>query len=178
MLGLLSKDMKEEHIYTSRRFSGKEMVEFKNLKLTLREYVDINEEKFDISHPLLYQHVLSTSSYVVGIDVVKTMSKNREGDAVFARFMTMYFMKKLSDQYEKKVGKLTSTQIGEKAGGKDHATALWGIKTVENVIFTNSKTDRRTAWFYTVHDKLQVQLSVSIDISLDEQPLEGYRAIN
>ena len=159
--------MKEENIYTTRRYSAREMILFKKSDLTLREFNAFYEDKFDIENPLLYQHILNLCSYVVDIDPILIISKNRKSEIVFARYMTMYFMKKLSDQYKEKVGKVSSTQLGEMIGGKDHATVLWGLKAVENVLFVGSKTDQRTAWVYSVHEKLQKQLGVSIDISIN-----------
>ena len=93
--------MKDEILFSNLRFTWKDMMDFKYKypNMVMSEFVDNKNDDFDIKHPYLYQHILSLCSNTVGVDVIKTMSKNREFDAVFARYMTMFFLRRLSDQY-------------------------------------------------------------------------------
>jgi chromosomal replication initiator protein len=47
--------------------------------------------------------------------------------------------RQIAHYFAKLMTKLTLDQIGEKLGERDHATTLWSIKTVNNLIDTNKK---------------------------------------
>jgi len=142
------------------------MLAFKRSAMTLSEYKRQKDEEFDIKDPYLYQHILNICCQVTGTDTIMALSKNRKIEVVFARFLTIFFMQKIVVILNKKKKKddppiyYTLTQLGEMIGGKSHADVIWGIKTVEGVIETNSPSDRRTAWFFNAKDKIETGLNI------------------
>ena len=147
----------------NRSFSAKEMLEFKHSNMTLGEYIRHIEGRLDINNPRLHNSILNLCSRVTGSDPIKTMSTNRDDDAVFARYMTMFFMKRLDQQGELK-RKFSLSRLGKVSGGKHHATVMWGIKTVENVIDVKDGNDVRTLWFYAALGKVENGLNLTLKI--------------
>ncbi len=79
-----------------------------------------------------------TIGYIIGV-VCESMlitqdeffSKTRKRNIVQARQLTMYFAKKYT--------KSSLISIGQECGGKDHATVIHALKTVENLIETDKQ---------------------------------------
>lgn len=63
------------------------------------------------------------------IDLQKLHANTRKREYVLPRQIAMYFCKKLT--------KLSFREIGENIGNKDHATVIFAIKTIKNLIETN-----------------------------------------
>lgn len=77
------------------------------------------------------EHIQKTvcDHYKIAAEVLK--SKTRKREIVQARQVAMYFSKSLT--------KYSLALIGQKIGGKDHATVLHACKTVNNLLDTNKK---------------------------------------
>jgi chromosomal replication initiation ATPase DnaA len=142
------------YVNSALTYTAKDMVAFKHSDsaTTLGEYTARKKKPRSIHDPLLPEHIMKVCSLVTGADTIKIMSRNRDMDAVFSRYLTMYFMKKANP-------KLSLRMLGEIVGGKDHATALWGLRAVEDVIEVNSPPDRRTKWYTEVYNRLKEEFS-------------------
>ena len=138
------------------------MLAFKYSSLTLSEYNTHRMTHLDLHDPLLYVAVLDVCSRVTGIDLIAALSSSTKAEPVFARFMTMWFMQKLSQQKHVKEH-YSLSKLGEMAGGKDHATALHGIRAVNDLIEVNEDGDRRLGWFRVAVRDLQDTLKVEIN---------------
>lgn len=64
-----------------------------------------------------------------GIEVDDIKKETRKREIVEARMQVILFLKEFTD--------LSLSGIGSKVGGKDHATVLHGIKTINNLCDTN-----------------------------------------
>jgi chromosomal replication initiator protein len=65
-----------------------------------------------------------------GITIENMLSKTHKRESVYPRYICMYFASKYT--------KLSSTVIGDHFG-KDHATCLHGVKTVNNLMETDKR---------------------------------------
>ncbi|MFH2032063.1 MAG: helix-turn-helix domain-containing protein [Bacteroidota bacterium] len=83
--------------------------------------------KETISIQKIFKHVCRLN----GIDIDIAQCKTRKREVVLPRQITHYFCKKLT--------KHTLDSIGNKVGGKDHATVLYSVNTVSNLIDTDKK---------------------------------------
>ncbi len=67
---------------------------------------------------------------VLNIDEKQIRSKKRTTEVVLARQLSMYFAKKYTN--------MTAKSIGKEIGNKDHATVLYSIKVIENLLETDN----------------------------------------
>jgi len=137
------------------------MLTFKHSDLTLSEYNTHKMPHLELHDPLLYVAVLNTCSQVTGIDTILAISSSRKAEAVFARFMTMWFMQKLDQQGHVKE-KYSLEKLGFFAGGKNHATAIHGIRFINDLIELNEERDRRLNWFKSAIKELEGSLKIKI----------------
>ena len=143
------------------RYTDKDMLAFKQSIMILSEFRERKKKKLILNDPLLHEGILVICSDATGANYIKTISRSRDMDAVFARYLTMFFMKKLKDQgHLKKHSSLA--QLGRMAGGKHHATTIWGIKTVEEVLEINSSADKRLSWFKTALNEIENRLHLTL----------------
>jgi chromosomal replication initiator protein len=79
---------------------------------------------------IFIDRIIRKVSYKTSVPEEKIRNNSqRNREYVEARQIVHYFARKMTQ--------LTYMQIGAIAGGKDHATVLYGCKTVENLIETN-----------------------------------------
>jgi len=143
------------------KYTEKDMLAFKHSSLTLSEYNTHRMETLELHDDNLYVAVLNVCSQVTGVDTIAALSSSRKPEAVFARFMTMWFMQKLSQQkYVKEQYSLA--KLGFFAGGKDHSTAYHGIRSINDLIEVNEDGDKRLNWFRTAIRDLEGGLKIKI----------------
>lgn len=143
------------------RYTDKDMLAFKYSGMLLGEFRKRKKKKLILNDPYLHEGILDICSDATGADYIKTISKCRREEAVFARYLTMFFMKRLEDQgHLKKHSSLA--QLGQMAGGKHHATAIWGIKTVKEVLEVNSQADKRLCWFKMALNQVENRLHITL----------------
>lgn len=81
--------------------------------------------------------IFVTVSNYFNIDPAVAVKKTRKREIVQVRQVSMYFAKKYT--------KCSLATIGNEYGGKDHATVLHAVKTVNNLIDTD-KRFKRQVW--------------------------------
>jgi chromosomal replication initiator protein len=119
------------------------------LKGVTIETIKLAEEGKFLAEPkkteFLVEHICNVVCKYFNIKQEIFQSKTQKREIVFARQIAFYFARKYT--------KLSLAKIGEKVGGKDHATVRHGIITVENLMETNKK------YFKTVkeiRDKIKI----------------------
>ena len=145
--------MKRIYLDPTLRFTAKEMLQFKHSQVSLGEF--IGKEDYNIFLDPDAPHIIfNICSRVTGAGMIKSLSRNRETDAVFARFMTMFFLKSIFDMELKK--------IGEVVGGRNHADVLHGIKMVNRIIDPTMPGCFRRNWFYLALGKIENRFSMKV----------------
>ena len=135
-------------------YSDKDMLafKFKYKKMLLSEYRRHAKKNVKITDPLFPEALLNICSQVTGSDYEQTLSRNKKQEAVFARFLVMYFLRILTE--------MTLESIGKAVGGRDHATVLWGVKTIREIADGSSGVrDSRRPWLIDAHKRVQVKLN-------------------
>lgn len=77
--------------------------------------------------------IISTVCNYLGLDPKTIVRANRRQELVFARQLSVYFIKQTYPHISLKT-------IGNYLGGRDHTTALHSIKTLRNLMETEEKT--------------------------------------
>ena len=114
----------------------------------------------------MYEYIEFIICYGEGITPDEVKIKTRKAEIVFARQLIMYFSMKF------KVG--TQGFIGNLTGGKDHATVIHSIKTINNYIETDKKKRFKIEYYEKLLGKvLDLELaSKTSDIKRVLKPLE------
>ena len=134
-------------------YTEKDMLlfKFKCKSMTLSEYRSQRKANIIIGDPLLPEALLNICSQVTGSDYEQTLSRNKKQEAVFARFLVMHFLRRLTG--------MSLEKIGQACGGRDHATVLWGLKTIKEIADGSSGArDYRRPWLFDAHKRVQNKL--------------------
>jgi len=99
--------------------------------------------------------ILKICSEATGAGIERVLSGDRKADAVFSRYLAMFFIKKLYRT-------LSLGTIGKMTGGMDHATVIHGIRAVENVADPKYHGDFRINWLNAAKIKIEAKLGRTI----------------
>ncbi len=80
---------------------------------------------------LTLEYIAAKVCYERGYIIADVMQETRMREIVLTRQICMYFARKLT--------KCSLTEIGRKYGKKDHATVLYSVRTVENLMDTEKR---------------------------------------
>ena len=149
-------------ILDEKIFTGQHMVDFKEFPGDLDEFIDANEILRDDIMPFW---ILNVCCHITGAKLSHALSSRRTRPAVFARFLTMYFLRTIW-------GKATSYRhIGSLLGGKGHADVIHGIKIVQNIEFQEHK-DMFKVWFLRAKSKVYDKYSPIYTPNFDTETVE------
>lgn len=96
------------------------------------------------------KRILSIITKETDTSIDDIISKTRKREVVQARQMYHHFMRKYT--------KLSLTRIGDMTGGREHATVLHSLKTVNNLV----ETDKSFAFmFYSIKSKIEGEININ-----------------
>lgn len=140
-------------------FNVKDLLGFKYKypNMTINEYVKhIKSDKLEADR-VLPSTIFELCCQTTGIDIILAMSPSRKTEAVFARQMAMFFIRKVRPG-------MSLAHIGEIIGGRDHATVWHSLHQVLNVIDPINPLDFRREWFVKAKNKIEYYLGRSMDV--------------
>ena len=102
--------------------------EFEYLKNYITKYLNRDTS----INPLTPTAIINIVYDEMKCDISLIGSKSRDSEAIVRpRQAAMYFLGRLT--------KLTGTQIGERCGGKDHATVIHSRRVIKNLMFSDKE---------------------------------------
>lgn len=112
----------------------------------------------------IYDYIEFIICYGEALKPEEIKVETRKGEIVYARQLIMYFSVLF------KAGSYSS--IGEKLGGKDHATVNHAIKAINNFIDTDKNRRSRIEYYKKLIEKVLFLSKKTVDLKAAMEPLE------
>lgn len=124
----------------------------------------MRQENDDELKDAIFDYIVFIICYGEGFKPEEVMIETRKAEVVFARQMIMYFSVSF------KAG--TLAWIGERTGGKDHATVLHSVKAINNYIDTDSRKRAKISYYRALIEKVIRLSKKTVDLKAAMEPLE------
>lgn len=112
----------------------------------------------------IYDYIEFIICYGEALKPEEIKLETRKGEIVYARQLIMYFSVLF------KAG--TYGFIGEKLGGKDHATVNHALKTINNYIHTDKIRRAKIEYYKKLIEKVLLLSQKTVDLKAAMEPLE------